>query len=148
MLQILGFRAPGKANLPGTLGRHCLDLVPTFHAGFFEIDSCSLLELFWERATFWESDPRKLLQVTISLSNRQRARPLRTCPHKRVTLIMVGFSRPEAIKSKNFEERGAHFNTASWGKGKRNCKHSPWVRFWVGPHWVGPCSLVDSCSNM
>ena len=33
MLQILGFRAPGKANLPGTLGRHCLDLVPTFRAG-------------------------------------------------------------------------------------------------------------------
>ena len=35
MLQILGFRAPGKANLPGTLGRHCLDLVPTFRAGCF-----------------------------------------------------------------------------------------------------------------
>ena len=39
--------APGKANLPGTLGRHCLDLVRTFRAGcFFEIDSHSLLELF------------------------------------------------------------------------------------------------------
>ena len=35
MLQILGFRAPGKANLPGTLGRHCRDLVPTFRAGCF-----------------------------------------------------------------------------------------------------------------
>ena len=35
MLQILGFRAPGKANLPGTLGPHCLDLVPTFRAGCF-----------------------------------------------------------------------------------------------------------------
>ena len=35
MLQILGFRAPGKANLPGTLGPHCRDLVPTFRAGFF-----------------------------------------------------------------------------------------------------------------
>ena len=34
-LQILGFRAPGKANLPGTLGRHCLDLLPTFRAGCF-----------------------------------------------------------------------------------------------------------------
>ena len=33
MLQILGFQAPGKANLPGTLGPHCRDLVPTFHAG-------------------------------------------------------------------------------------------------------------------
>ena len=35
MLQILGFRAPGKANLPRTLGRHCPDLVPTFRAGCF-----------------------------------------------------------------------------------------------------------------
>ena len=35
MLQILGFRAPGKANLPETLGRHCLDLVPTYRAGCF-----------------------------------------------------------------------------------------------------------------
>ena len=48
MLQILGFRAPGKANLPRTFGRHCRDLVPTFRAGcFFEIDSSSLLEFFW-----------------------------------------------------------------------------------------------------
>ena len=35
MLQILRFRAPGKANLPGTLGRHCRDLVSTFRAGCF-----------------------------------------------------------------------------------------------------------------
>ena len=35
MLQILGFRAPGKANLPGTLGPHCRDLVPTLRAGCF-----------------------------------------------------------------------------------------------------------------
>ena len=35
MLQILGFRAPAKANLPGTLGPHCRDLVPTFRAGYF-----------------------------------------------------------------------------------------------------------------
>ena len=32
---IPGIRAPGKASLPGTLGRHCLDLVPTFRAGCF-----------------------------------------------------------------------------------------------------------------
>ena len=32
---------------------------------------------------------------------------------------------------------------ASWGEGKKNCKHSPWVCFWVGPHWVGPLALVD-----
>ena len=35
MLQILGFRAPGKANLPGTLGWHSRDLVCTFRAGCF-----------------------------------------------------------------------------------------------------------------
>ena len=35
MLQILGFRAPGKANLPETLGPHCRDLVPTFRVGCF-----------------------------------------------------------------------------------------------------------------
>ena len=35
MLQILGFRASGKANLPGTLGRDCQNLVPTFRAGCF-----------------------------------------------------------------------------------------------------------------
>ena len=33
MLQILGFRAPGKANLLETLGPHCRDLVPTFRVG-------------------------------------------------------------------------------------------------------------------
>ena len=47
MLQMLGFRAPGKANLPGTLGRHCLDLDHTFRAGiFFGIDGSTLLEFF------------------------------------------------------------------------------------------------------
>ena len=35
MLQILGFRAAGKANLPGTLGPHCRNLVPTYRAGCF-----------------------------------------------------------------------------------------------------------------
>ena len=35
MLQILGFRAPGKANLPGTLGRQSRGLVPTSCAGCF-----------------------------------------------------------------------------------------------------------------
>ena len=49
MLQIPGVRAPGKANLLGTLGPHCRDLVPTVHLPcgvFFEIDSSSLLEFF------------------------------------------------------------------------------------------------------
>ena len=35
MLQILGFRAPGKENLPETLGPHCRDLAPTLCAGCF-----------------------------------------------------------------------------------------------------------------
>ena len=39
MLQILGFWALEKANLPGTLGQHWRDLIPTFCAGsVFEID--------------------------------------------------------------------------------------------------------------
>ena len=47
MLQILGFGAPRKANLPRTLGARrpepCPDLA---HEEFFEIDSSSLLEFF------------------------------------------------------------------------------------------------------
>ena len=35
MLQILEFRAPGKANLLGSLGQHCPDPLPTFRAGCF-----------------------------------------------------------------------------------------------------------------
>ena len=47
MLQILGFQAPGKANLPGTLGPHCSGPCPHLPGGvFFEIDSSSLLEFF------------------------------------------------------------------------------------------------------
>ena len=43
MLEIPGSRAPGKANLPRTLGG---DLVTTFCAVFFEIGNYSLLEFF------------------------------------------------------------------------------------------------------
>ena len=43
MLQILGFRAPGKANLPRTLGP-CPRLPGRV---FFEIDSSSLLEFYF-----------------------------------------------------------------------------------------------------
>ena len=35
MLQILGFGALGKANLPGTLGRHCRELCPHPPCGVF-----------------------------------------------------------------------------------------------------------------
>ena len=50
MLQILGFWAPGKANLPGTLGRHCPGPCTHLPGGvFFEIDSSSLLECFLGR---------------------------------------------------------------------------------------------------
>ena len=42
-------------------------------------------------------------QDVFSLSNRQRAHPLRAHPYKRVTLIMVGVFTTEAtIKSKHF----------------------------------------------
>ena len=48
MLQILGFGAPGKANLPRTLGAHRPEPCPDLpHGEFFEIDSSSLLEFFW-----------------------------------------------------------------------------------------------------
>ena len=38
---------------------------------------------------------------------------------------------------------------ASCGKGKTNCKHSPRVRFWVGPHWwgLGRSLNVATCSD-
>ena len=49
MLQILGFRAPGKANLPGTLGPHCRDLVPTFRAGCFLKSTVTAFSSFSER---------------------------------------------------------------------------------------------------
>ena len=44
----------------------------------------------------------------ISMSNRQRARPLRTRPHKRVTMIMVGFSRlKQPSRSSTLGERSS-----------------------------------------
>ena len=51
MLQILGCRAPGKANLPGTLGRHCRDLVPTFRAGCFLKSTVPAFSSFSEKYT-------------------------------------------------------------------------------------------------
>ena len=47
MLRILGFQAPGKANLPETLGPHWPRPCANLPCGmFFEIDSSSLLEFF------------------------------------------------------------------------------------------------------
>ena len=48
MLQIPGFGAPGKANLPRTLGRHCPDLVPTFRAGCFLKSTVPAFSIFSE----------------------------------------------------------------------------------------------------
>ena len=45
--KILGFQALGKANLPGTLGRRCLDLVPTFRAGCFFKSTVPAFSSFW-----------------------------------------------------------------------------------------------------
>ena len=50
MLRILGFRAPGKANLSQTMGPHCPGPCADLPCGvFFEIDSSSLLEFFSEK---------------------------------------------------------------------------------------------------
>ena len=55
MLQILGFRAPGKANLPGTLGRHCRDLVPTFRAGCFLKSTVPAFSSFSDKGEFYHA---------------------------------------------------------------------------------------------
>ena len=53
MRHFLGFQAPGKANLPGTLGRQCPGRCPHLPCGVFcEINSYSLLEFFWARPIF------------------------------------------------------------------------------------------------
>ena len=66
MLSSLGFRAPGKANLPRTLGRHCPAPCPHLLCGvFFEIDSFSLLEF-----------SKLFLSFPMTLMVLQRAKPL------------------------------------------------------------------------
>ena len=46
-LSVLGFRAPGKSNLPQTLGPHCPRPCADLPCGvLFEINSYSLLEFF------------------------------------------------------------------------------------------------------
>ena len=55
MLQILGLRAPGKANLPETLGPHCRDLVPTFRAECFlkaTVPAFSIFSDIWNVDSF------------------------------------------------------------------------------------------------
>ena len=48
------------------------------------------------------------------------------------------------------EKYTCFFGNDSWrqnscivGRGAANSKNSPWVRFWMGPNWVGPWALVD-----
>ena len=54
VLALMGYRTiiawdvAKKANLPGTLGRHCLDLVPTFHAGCFLKSTVPAFSGFYE----------------------------------------------------------------------------------------------------
>ena len=64
MLQILGFRASGKANLPGTLGPHCRDLVPTFRAGCFLKSTVPAFSSFSEQ----RSDAQRKFFTTLSIS--------------------------------------------------------------------------------
>ena len=66
MLQILGFRAPGKANLPGTLGRHSWDLVCTFRAGCFLKSTVPAFSSFSDQ---------KILRVQTSVTCPGRTRP-------------------------------------------------------------------------
>ena len=54
MQQILGFWAP---DLPGTLCRHCQDLVPTFRAGCFLKSAVPAFSSFFF-SEFWCSDKR------------------------------------------------------------------------------------------
>ena len=49
MLKTLAFWAPGKADLPGTLCRHCLGLVPTFRAACFLKSTVPAFSIFSEK---------------------------------------------------------------------------------------------------
>ena len=104
MLQILGFRAPGKANLPGTLGPHCRDLVPTFRAGCF---SKSTVPAF---SSFLDWGPSKPLAAPQPL---KVALPLR----KRRSLEVPG-------RGEFQEGRGR------WGGGKKEGKgmRKKWIK--------------------
>ena len=68
MLQIPGFRAPGKANLSETLGPHCRDLVPTFRAGCFLKSTVPAFSSFSEQIDFLDRKhllhPRKTKPTT------------------------------------------------------------------------------------
>ena len=76
MLQILGFRSPGKANLPGTLGRHCRDLVPTFRAGCFLISTVPAFSSFSE---IWERGSGGVKSAGVSLRVRETSRDESQC---------------------------------------------------------------------
>ena len=104
MLQIIGFGAPGKANLPGTLGPHCQDLVPTFRAGCFSKSTVPAFSSFSDLktsgfgnffvvaagvwGTLWVGRPagvfeKRQLVVDQALSvNRQRCMILADAHHK------------------------------------------------------------------
>ena len=111
----------------------------------------------------------RLFQTLSGLTNRQRARPLRTRPHKRVTLIMVGLFTTEAtIKSKHYRREEFilmekhmflktvtnNHTTAPWGDGKKTANTQPESAFgWVLIGWAlghllkgfGPGGPRDPC---
>ena len=66
MLQFLGFRALGKANLPGTLARHCLDLAPTFRAGCFLQSTVPAFSSFSELRVQSRSSTRLRIAASIA----------------------------------------------------------------------------------
>ena len=82
MLQILGFRAPGKANLPGTLGRHSWDLVCTFRAGCFLKSTVPAFSSFSESCrtnTREKSNRHLVLSSLYSFNCMPLALPCWTC---------------------------------------------------------------------
>ena len=108
-----------------------------FH-GHFWLQNWGFFEIFdWKRPTQWGYSYIYTYIYMLCLSNRQRARPLRTRPHKRVTLIMLRVSQlKQASRSSTLEERNSSIRkhmflatvtvadgqtAASWGEGNRNC---------------------------
>ena len=63
MLQILGFRVPGKANLTGTLGPHCRDLAPTFRLGCFLKSTVPAFSGFLTEEPAWPNSPKLLRRL-------------------------------------------------------------------------------------
>ena len=140
MLQILGFRAPEKANLPRTLGRHSRDLVPTFRAGCFLKSTVPAFSSFSEFQTLFPTlgpkgpkDPcsraRESQRESEIGSGQVSARP---------GPILEG-----TLGSRMGPGRAGVAPTSGPGWVRNTVKQSTW-RIWTGPPrtrdgtWTGP----------